>query len=362
MVKRMWKATSVYTYLFLLSFTLTFGIAYYGMSLEGRLKQMEQLAGEADYGYRNSFYVFGTTDTRLPGLDSGIICYMTDVFYEDIVERKSAYVVMEMNDILLEPLAEGEGFVAGKEYGMPQCICGRAWQKYMEETGEKRIISLNGRNCEVAGILEPNGYEDSDWRLFLYEPSLQHEFVEELFGMGDGFLVDYRTKEPEGSADTVKFTDWIRESFQSAEPVPNMDQVDGSINMEFKALMSGYRIYFVFLIVFCFFDCAFLTYVWCMQRLRENMLKRVFGFSMGRIWLEGMLETVAYEAASLLLASVFCFIGEAVRGNMAGFFLTWKYGAGLMGLIVLLFTLPLSVINILYLEKVGPADTLKAVE
>lgn len=92
------------------------------------------------------------------------------------------------------------------------------------------------------------------------------------------------------------------------------------------------------------------------------MIKRVFGFQLSRIWLEGFLEMMAYEAVSLLLAGIFCLMYEVVRGNAAVFLHTWKHGAGLMGTVIIFFTIPLSIINILYLRKIKPADTLKAAE
>ncbi|MCM1237181.1 MAG: hypothetical protein NC489_44495 [Ruminococcus flavefaciens] len=367
MLRRMLRANPVFTFLFLFSFTLTFCIAYYGMSLKGQLEAVENTAEEMDYGYRGSFMVDepeGPAGIAMPGLGTGIICYMVGIGDGDIVDWKSVYVVAEMNDPMLEPMAEGDGFVPGKEYGMPQCVCGRAWEKYIREEGGRKLLSVRGWDCEVAGILEPNGGADSDWRLFLYGPSMQLEFTEELFGMEFSFLVDYRTEQA-GSADIEKFEEWVFESFPKGEgPLfyPDMETVDGSINGDFKSIMSVYQKFFMFLMIFCFFDCAYLTYVWCTQRLRENMVKRVFGFSMGWIWLEGVQETVAYEAVSLLLASALCIIVEAIRGNMEGFLLTWKHGAGLMGMTIFLFTVPLSAINILYLRKIKPADTLKAAE
>lgn len=364
MAKRIWKASPVFTFLFLLSFTLTFGIAYYGMSLKGQLQTVGQTAIEMDYGYRGSFYVDNSTGgagIALPELDTGIICYMVGMGCEDIVVKRSIYVIMEMNEPMLEPLAEGDGFAMEKNYGSPQCVCSMAWKKYVREDGDKKILSLNGRDCEVAGILEPNDYANSDWRLFLYGPSLPEEFMEGLFGTHCTFLVDYRSAAG-NSADIEKFNNWVLENFQGTEVCPGMEEVDGSMDSDFKYSMSIYRVFFMFLMVFCFFDCAFLTYVWCTQKLRENMIKRVFGFSMVKIWLEGILELVSYEVVSLLLAGIFCLVFEAARGKIAAFFLTWKEGAGLMGTVVLLFTIPLSLINILYLQKIKPADTLKAAE
>lgn len=257
MVKRMLRANPVFTFLFLLSFTLTFCIAYYGMSLKGRLQQAEQTGKEMDYGYRGSFMVdepAGPVGIDMPGLDSGIICYMVGLDDGDIVDWKSVYVVAEMNDPMLEPLAEGEGFVKGKEYSMSQCVCGPAWTKYIKEDGGRKLLSVRGWDCEVAGILKTNGGADSDWRLFLYGPSMQPEFTEELFGMEYSFLVDYRT-EREDSADIEKFGEWVFESFPNGEgpqTVPDMEKVDGTIDLGFKALMSVYQKFFVFLMVFCF--------------------------------------------------------------------------------------------------------------
>lgn len=364
MVKKIWKAGPVFTFLFLFSFTITFCIAYYGMSLKGQLQAVEQTAKEMDYGYRGDFYVdnfTGGAGIDLPGLDTGIICYMVGAGYEDIVDIKSVYVIMEMNEPMLEPLAEGEGFVKGKEYTMPQCVCGMAWRKYIREEEGKQLLSISEQDCEVAGILKPNGYEDSDWRLFLYGPSMQAEFMDKLFGAEYTFLVDYRAAQ-ENSSEVEKFNNWVLNNFDNPLVCPNMEMVDGEIDLDYKALMSVYQAFFVFMSVFCFFDSAFLTYVWCTQKLRENMVKRVFGFSMARIWLEGILELVTYEAVSLLLSGIFCILVETVKGNTAVFLYTWQHGAALMGTVVFLFTIPLSLINILYLRKIKPAEALKAEE
>lgn len=92
------------------------------------------------------------------------------------------------------------------------------------------------------------------------------------------------------------------------------------------------------------------------------MLKRAFGFFMVRIWLEGILETAIYEAVSVLLADILCLVYEVMRRNVAGFFAAWKYGARTLGVAVLSLTLLIGAVDILYLQRLRPADALKAEE
>ena len=53
MYKRMWKANLVFTFLFLLTFSLTFGMVYYGMYLKSQIQQTGHTADQVDYAYNN---------------------------------------------------------------------------------------------------------------------------------------------------------------------------------------------------------------------------------------------------------------------------------------------------------------------
>lgn len=369
MFKRMWKANRIFTLLFLISFSLTFGIVYYGMYLRSQVLQTDQTAEQMDYSYRGFYMVMWAgnvqdrLDVKLPELTQGILSYHLLVYGEDIVGVKSAYVVMDMQENFLEPLEQGEYFKEGKKYDMPQCIIGDAWLENAKRDGPRTTISISGHDCEVTGILAPNTFTGSDDRIFLYGPSLTQEFLGELVNINQGMEVDYRIPVSADEEQIKRFKDWLEGGiFESTDEFPYMDGIDGGVTKGFQDVMPMYNAFFMFMVVFCFINCAFLTCVWCTKKLQENMIKRVFGFGMMQIWLEGFLEIALYEGVSIIISSIICLFIEAMRGRAMNFFITWRYGIGIMVAVLLLFTFILSIINISYLNKMKPADTLKATE
>lgn len=369
MVKRMWKANRIFTFLFWISFTVTFCIVYYGMFLGSQIQQTDATADQMKYEYRGYYMVAWTEDTgsrmdiELPELNQGILSYSLLVHNgEDIVGVKSAYVVMEMYEDLLEPLKEGTYFKAEETYDYPQCIVGDAWLASAKKDGGTTIVNINGYECQAVGILNPNTFEGSDERVYLYGPSMSREFLEELIAMNETMSVDYRIAENADPEQIEIYKTWLNSDiFESAEEM-NMEEIDGGVNLEFAEVMPLYRKFFVFMMLFCFVNCAFLTYVWGTKKVQENMIKRVFGYDWDRIWWDGFKEIVVYEGISIITSSVICIVIEACRGNVLSFFTTWKYGVRIMAVVLLLFTLLLSMIYVSYVNKRKPADTLKAAE
>jgi len=62
MWKRMWMANRIYTFLFWISFTVTFCIAYYGMYLKSQMQQVSTTVEQMDYEYWGSYSVFWSED------------------------------------------------------------------------------------------------------------------------------------------------------------------------------------------------------------------------------------------------------------------------------------------------------------
>lgn len=369
MFKRIWKVNLIFTFLFLLSFSLTFCIVYYGMLLKSQLRITSYTAEQSGYEYRGYYSVLWSDeidnrlDNDLPELNQGILSYGVLVCGEDIVGVKPAYIIMEMKGNLMEPLERGDYFNEQKEYDRPQCIVGDAWLGDIKKDGELEVVRINGYDCEVSGILKPNTFEGSDERIFLYGPSMQEEFLMDLISMEESMSVDYRIPEHADRGQIKKYVDWINSrAFETAEEVPYMNEVDGGVSAAFQEVMPMYNKFFKFMLTFCFINCAFLTYVWCTKNLQQNMVKRVFGFGLPFIWLDGFKEIALYEAVSILISSIICLLIETLRGHAMNFFITWKHGVGIMAAVVLAFTFLLSMVNILYLRKLTPADTLKATE
>jgi hypothetical protein len=369
MWKRMWKANRIFSFLFLLSFTVTFCIVYYGMFLGSQLRQADAAAAQIDYAYRGYYSVIWSENVKdrlaveLPELEQGILSYRVSVDDgKDIVGVRQAYIVMEENEDLMEPLAEGTYFTGEKETAYPQCIVGDAWLQDAKQEGNTVLISVDGYDCQVVGVLKPNTFRGSDERLFLDGQSMPQEFLSELVNMNESMEIDYRIAEDPDSGQVEKYEEWIGSKLFSDRDSMEMEEVDGGVDMEFQAVMPMYNRFFWFMVFFCFVNCAFLTYVWCVKKKQENMIKRVFGFSMPAIWLEGLKELILYEALSLILSGVICLLIEICRGDAGEFLVTWRDSAWIMICVLLGFTFLLSIINIFYIRKINPAYTLKASE
>jgi hypothetical protein len=321
------------------------------------------------YEYRETYSVLwkndvsNRTDIALPELNQGILSYWVSVNNgEDIIGIKSAYIVMEMYEDFLEPLKEGTYFMEKEVYDYSQCVVGDAWLKYATQEGDTTLINVSGYPCEVMGILKSNTLAGSDERIFLYGPSMPSDFLDDAMGIEESMSVDYRISEKADTDQIEKYKTWLNSGiFESIED-NDLSFIDGDVNIEFASIMPIYNKLFVAIMIFCFVNCAFLTYVWCVKKVQENMTKRVFGFSVMRIWWDGLKELALYEGISIITSSVICLVIELFRGDAGNFFVTWKDGVGIMAEVLLLYTLLLSMINVFYIRKIKPADTMKAAE
>jgi hypothetical protein len=269
---------------------------------------------------------------------------------------------MEMYEDFLEPLQEGTYFKTEEEYQYPQCVIGDAWLKYARQEDDVKIVNINGYDCQVMGTLMSNTLEGSDERIFLYGPSMSQDFMDELIGLEESMSVDYRISDQADAEQIATYHEWLNSGIFESVEENDLSEVDGCVDTEFDTIMPIYNKFFIAIIVFCFVNCAFLTYIWCIKKLQENMTKRVFGFSIIRIWWDGLKEIVLYEGISIVISSVICMMIEVCRKNIAQFYITWKDGVGIMVFVLLVFTFLLSMINIFYIRKIKPADTLKATE
>ena len=369
MCKRMWRANLIFTFLFLLSFSMTFCIVYYGMYLKTQIMHTGSVAEQMNYAYRGCYSAFWKEEAgvrsriKLPETEQGILSYRGQVCGEDVIGTRSAYVIMEMHEELLEPLQKGTYFRETESYDMPQCIIGDAWIKESVKDGDTVFVRVNGFECEVSGVLESNTFAGSDERLFLYGPSLQREFLEELICMEQAISVDYRISRHADSGEIKKYEDWLYSGiFEEVEELPDMNRIDGGVDQAFQDVIPMYNAFFKCMLVFCSINCAFLTCVWCSRKVQENMIKRVYGFNTARIWWDGFKEIALYEIISILISSAICMVIEVFKGNALNFFVTWKYGVGIIVTVLMLLTFLLSMINVFYLKRLKPADTLKATE
>lgn len=369
MIKRMWRANKIFTLLFGLSFTMSFCIVYFGMVLKCQSQMADNVGSQMNYEYRGYYSanwcssVSKRAEIELPNLEQGILSYHVSIDNgEDVVGKKSAYIILQNHEDLQEPLSEGHYFEQKSSSEYPQCIVGDYWLKFSIKDEDRKLLNIHGYMCEIVGVLQSNTFWGSDERCFLYGDSMPESFMEELIGMNQSIEIDYRISANVDESQVERYENWLQSgSFEDVDEM-YMDDVDGGISYEFVSLIPSYRLFYRILLGFSFINCTFLTYVWGIKKTQENMIKRVWGFRMVDIWKDGFIEILLYQVMALLVSNVICLAIEWSQGQVSDYFVTLKSGSVNMMMILIVFSFLLSTIHVFTVRKMNPAETLKAVE
>lgn len=371
MLRRMWKTNVITSVLFMISFTVSFLLIYYGMSL---LRQFEQIreVREASFCQDSVLYQGSMTESLLSSPDLPIPKLNDGTFFlekwlpigDSVVSRYETRLILSENEPPAEPLAEGT-YTVLDDSGYAQCVIGDAWASRVYKQDGKDLILVYGEECQAIGILKSDTFAGGDKRLFLFWSTMPDDFRLRCLAFSSDTGFHYRSREKLSEEDREAVFLFAKQSTTSDtffEDEPMADMWDDDAGYELLPTISLYKKICLFLISFCLINCAALSFVWGIKHSYEYMVKLTYGFGRIHIYFDILKQLLTYEGCAAAIALGGCLCYELIRGSGNVFFQTLSYGAaaGIGGFIV--FSLIASVMPMFIVLRLKPSNVLKCLD
>lgn len=341
-------------FMFVFSFFMTFVVLYEGMDQVRQVKQVEAECAKEECRYYLEIYLEEITGdlTECHIKNGNIYLWIEKTVGEDVYRPITVECLFVQN----EPIAQGlitfdyYSDVKGKE----DCyFVGRGWEKELHEKKGKKYITLDNKECLVAGYLKPNDIESFDTRCIEFPLSM------------DGFRPDedtrfvYKSNESDSGKEMLS---WMSEfGTYDEENIDYQGPADlaGFVLGQYQGILG---VMVKILYVFCIVNAGFLAYFWGRKKLYEYMLKRTLGYSRGKIFAEILARFTMLEGFSLVLALVGTFAYELLRGRVENWWANMQYGFGTLVIGFLILGLVISLLPMIWIVKSSPIKVLRSNE
>ena len=362
MLKRMFRYNRFFSLLFMISFTASFIIIYYGLDINRKFDDVMAVRRQSVYAYKLGIHgELKDSSAGVPKWDydkGNIIRRTTFNIGEGAVDNDAVDIIWAQNEELREPYRMISDLDSGKPGG---CLIGDGLTKRVFDKDGAKYIKLEGVDIKVLGYLLSETFDGEDRRCILFWEGLSDDDKAKLL-----LLLDYQHYEYVSNTSDMEdeFRSWA-ESFlekeSMSEDLPDLDPLERSDG--FLQLMPYYKKMFVVMIIFCFINGAFLAFVWGRSHRYEFVLKRVLGLSRGKIFSDILGNLFLYEALSIGIAGLLTLLYEVLFHNGINiWFRNFISGFGLLALLFGVAGVLLGLISILPASRLRPADVLKPAE
>lgn len=363
MLKRMFRYNRFFSLLFIISFTASFIIIYYGLDMNRKIDDVMTVRTQSVYAYEYSIY--GEPKDESSGVpkwdyDKGIIIIPESLTIGDGgVERDDVRIIYAQNEELREPYWSISGLEGEMTGG---CLLGEGLTKYEFDKGGAKYVKVGGVDIKVLGYLTSNTFDGEDRRCILFWEGLPEEDKAELLPILNCYHFKYVSNTFDMEAE---FSDWAEAFLEKSGGYEDLeDKTDPlEIGDGFFVVMPYYKKMFVAMIIFCFINGAFLAFVWGRSHRYEFVLKRILGLSRGKIFSDILGNLFLYEALSIGIAGLLTLLYEVLFHNGINiWFRNFISGFGLLALLFGVAGVLLGLISILPASRLRPADVLKPAE
>ena len=245
----------------------------------------------------------------------------------------------------------------------PEAVIGRSWLPYCETKGGVRCLTIGEITFEICGIADVPDSDCYDNEIYTSFDLLTGDEVKSLFTYGTFLLRIYHEKEEPPITNRTNNGLIISEDFNACgETFYEDNGLDtlGTYSDWLKQSDESQAVAFYRFAAF-FFLCAYgMTVLWMKRHRREIAIRRLFGFSAGRILKQLAKEYLFWAAAgfgvSVLLQVLLNKVFE--RTHIGIYAMHLKDTAALLGVTAVLF----AGIGIMFVLKIGtipPQEAMK---
>ncbi|MDE6760228.1 MAG: ABC transporter permease [Lachnospiraceae bacterium] len=217
---------------------------------------------------------------------------LTGVYYpvSDANIYASASIVLKFNEPLVEELLEGRYPTDSEQKHHRNCVViGTELLKHTKKQGKERILSIDGREYDVLGVLEDmTGYE-MDNRIILFYDCLaektKRSIDQRLSSTGTiDFKILYGSNE--GELDEIlALESWLYQITDKRYfSVIENEEEENNYGYEEARMMREYNKYTLYLMFgFCMCACFVVSSVWVKRRRKELVIRKALGSSFFKV-------------------------------------------------------------------------------
>lgn len=369
MFNRIFKYNRISSILFLLSFSATFIIMYYGLNLNRQYTQVGTARLEAVYEYGcmisgsitgNIAHAYDIKDVSLQG---GIVILRCEgPMGEGVINTDEIDILWMQNEEVSESVEYEKYYLDGSNIPAPKCIIGDAWKDETYISDGLRYINVFQIECCVIGEYATNTFENYDKRCLVFKDSLSQEELDKLIIDSNNIRIIYKSNIID---ETELIREWTKTFLQEENYREEPLDIDvwGPINgYHFALFASLYRKVYIGMMILCFINCAFLACFWGKIHIYEYMLKRTLGYGKLKLLIDIISQFALFELISLIAVLGITFIYEMIRGGLTVWYNNICLGYIQIVLIIVLFGVLLSIFPMWIVMRQKPADVLKCAE
>lgn len=362
--RKFFKSSSIFSFLFMISFVVCFIIMYYGLYLYREYSDIR--TGKSAFKYAVNYDITlmqFSKDEPKPDLN-----FSKGNLYEKIRLPISSteygdrwgYLVTRQNEAMLETIDGGNriGIVGSSD--VPLCAIGDRWLDNVYIKNGEKYIKIFDTEVKVIGILDRTSFEGKDKRFFIFESTLSPEIMLKWFGYGynnDIFegMMTYVCSDQDSDIDLLEKQ--LTEAYgENSLQIIKTNGFWSANEDEIRTYTSFMKIVIGALSVLCVFNMLFLSVVWSRAYSYEFMVKRIFGYKIIRLLPDIFKTMIMYEVPAVIISMLFTLLFETIFRNADSWIRTISNGFFLEVVIFIGIAIILSAKPLFWISKANPAD------
>lgn len=359
------SSSMVFRGLFIVSFTVSIGLVWYGQSLMEKGKKVDEVQAATDYRFLQAWIenpsVSGSElleSAKQIGEDGNLVVFC------NLPVNRAAYG----NEVRIlfgasepeYPLSSGSYPASGRKSDAPACVIGEGMKESTYMENGIRYINLADCPYEVTGILGNNHFAGYDYRIMVFADTVSVKVIGEYLQTSE-LCVSYCRKGNISKSDADRFYAWGEELFGMMPQeltVFSEREDDGSSSNVAALYTMTYRI----LMIISAITLIMLSLLWSIRHQLPHMIMRVNGYSRFRLLLLDACMVLKYEFIALLLVLVTVYLTAVSGGSTDSFVETVRHRAWWLAVLVLAFGFISTVATSVRMLFEKPVNVLKHTE
>lgn len=368
--KRKWTEASAVSFLFLISFVMTFSILTYTISFlrksESIFSERQKATYEESFLYANFMNEsFQEEPEKLFKANihfGNLYCGIYLPIGNDVLRSYEVDFLLGQNEELKETVSYEDNCSIHMSSEEPLCILGNMFEKETYRENGSLYVLIYGIKCRVIGHFASVSFDGMDERCIAIGRTFSLEELTKCLAKSEDRTFLYKKANRDETSEQeifLKFaSDYCKNAGGGGESI-RLSQEASFDSDVFPSFRSSLVKIFYTLIFLCFVNCSFLAIVYGEITLFKNMLKRTLGFSRIHIFTEFFGHFFIYEFGSLLSVLIISFFILLFKGAPGEWFQIIKVGILPMAAVLLGISLLLSLFPMFPLLKGKPASVLK---
>lgn len=334
------SSSMVFRGLFIVSFTVSIGLVWYGQSLMERGKKVENVQQTTDYRFLQAWVEnpavsgYELLESAKKAGENGNIVVFCSLPVNRAAYGNEVRILFGASE-LEYPLSSGSYPASGRKTDAPACVIGEGMKESTYMENGIRYINLADCIYEVTGILCNNHFAGYDYRIWVFADTISGKIIGEYLQTSE-LCVSYCRNGDISQNDADCFYAWGEDLFgvMPHELTVLSEHEDDGSSSNVAAL---YTVTCRILMIISAITLIMLSLLWSIRHQLPHMIMRVNGYSRFRILLLDARMVLKYEFIALLLVLGTAYLTAIFSGSTDSFADTLRHRTWWLALLVLAF-------------------------